>query len=213
MEEVFPQIVFKLFNVIPVRDTVIFTWIMMAFTLVAVCIARRFKPEALEMFIDFVSDIVSDLLGRPAEPFLPLLGALMLYLLLGNNLGLLPMLASPMKDVNTPLALALVVFFAVHYYGIREQGVRGYFKSLSTPFFMLLMEAIGQVSRTMALALRLFGNVLSSEFIVIVIFSLVKPVAPLLMMFIGAFSSVLQAYIFVALASNYIAAALGAGKK
>lgn len=212
MDEVFPKVVFRLFNVIPVRDTVISTWAMMALILGVVYILRRSIPDALEMFIDFVSDTISDLLGRPAEPFLPFLGAIMLFLLVANNLDLLPFLATPTKDINTPLALALLVFFAVHYYGIRDKGLWAYLKSLATPFFMLPLEVIGQLSRTMSLTLRLFGNVLSSEFIVAVIFTLVQPVAPLPMMVLGTVSGVLQAYIFTVLASSYIVSALGDSK-
>ncbi len=212
MDDVFPKVVFWLFDLIPVRDTVISTWIMMALILALVLVARRWMPEALEMFIDFVSDMVSDMLGRSAEPFLPFLGALMLFLLLANNLGLLPFLATPTKDINTPLAMALVVFFAVHYFGVREKGVWGYLKSLATPIFVFPLEMIGQLSRTMSLTLRLFGNVISSEFIVAVMFSLVQPIVPLPMMLLGTISGVFQAYIFAILASSYIASALGDSK-
>lgn len=212
MDDVFPKVVFELFDVIPVRDTVISTWVMMALVLGVVLILRRSIPEALEMLVDFISDTVSDMLGRPAEPFLPFLGAIMIFLLLANNLGLLPFMATPTKDINTPLAMALVVFFAVHYFGIREKGLWGYLKSLATPIFMFPLEIIGQLSRTMSLTLRLFGNVLSSEFIVAVIFSLVQPIVPLPMMLLGTVSGVFQAYIFTILASSYIASALGESK-
>jgi F-type H+-transporting ATPase subunit a len=213
MDEVFPKVVFTLFGVIPVRDTVISTWIMMAIVMGAVYLLRRSMPAALEMFIDFVSDTVSDVLDRPAEPFLPFLGALILFLLVANNLGLLPFLSTPTKDINTPLAMALIVFFAVHYYGIRDKGLWGYLKGLATPIFMLPLELIGQLSRTMSLTLRLFGNVLSGEFIVAVIFSLVPPVVPLVMMGLGTVTGILQAYIFTVLASSYISSALGSGEK
>lgn len=212
MDDVFPKVVFWLFDLIPVRDTVISTWIMMALILALVLVARRWMPEALEMFIDFVSDMVSDMLGRSAEPFLPFLGALMLFLLLANNLGLLPFLDTPTKDINTPLAMALVVFFAVHYFGVREKGVWGYLKSLATPIFVFPLEMIGQLSRTMSLTLRLFGNVISSEFIVAVMFSLVQPIVPLPMMLLETISGVFQAYVFTILASSYIASALGDSK-
>jgi len=212
MDEVFPRVV-TLFGVIHVRDTVISTWIMMALILSVLYIVRRSMPQALEMFIDWISDTISDVTGRKADPFLPLIGAMALFLLASNNLGFIPFLTTPTKDVNTTLAMALVVFFAVHYYGIRERGLWGYFKSLATPFFMLPLEAIGQLSRTMSLTLRLFGNVLSSEFIVAVIFSLVKPLAPLPMMLLGTVTGVLQAYIFTVLALSYIASAIGDAKK
>lgn len=211
MEHVFPQ-EFLLFGLIPMRDTVVSTWVMMAIVLGAVLVLRKVLPESLEMVINFVSDTVSDVIGRSAEPFLPFLGAIAIFIAVANNLGLFPMLATPTKDINTTLALALLVFFAVHFFGIREKGVWGYVKSLSSPIFMLPLEFIGQLSRTMSLTLRLFGNVLSSEFVVAVIFSLVKPVAPLPMMALGAVSGVLQAYIFTVLASSYIASAVKSGE-
>ncbi len=213
MDDVFPKVVFTMFGVIPVRDTVISTWVMMAMVMGVVFILRRSMPAALEMLVDFVSDTVSGMLSRPAEPFLPFLGAMMVFLLLVNNLGLFPFLATPTKDINTPLAMALMVFFAVHYFGIREKGLWGYVKSLATPIFIFPLEVIGQLSRTMSLTLRLFGNVLSSEFIVAVIFSLVQPIASLPMMLLGTVSGVFQAYIFTILASSYIASALGDSKK
>lgn len=209
MEEVFPQVVFRLFGVIPVRDTVISTWIMMALVLAGVVLLRKFLPEAMEALIGFISDMTSGVLGRPAEPFLPVLGALVVFLAVANNLALLPVLVTPTKDINTTLAMAVVVFFAVHFFGIREKGVWGYLKSMASPIFMLPLEAIGQLSRTMSLALRLFGNVISGEFIVAVIFSLVPVGAPLVMMALGTFTGLLQAYVFVTLASSYTASALG----
>ena len=197
MDSVFPQVVFNLFGVIPVRDTVISTWVMMAIVLVGVYLLRRSLPEALEMLIEFVSDATADILGRSPEPFLPFLGAIVIFLAVANNLALLPVLVTPTKDINTTLAMALVVVIAVHVFGIREKGVFGYIKSLSSPIFMLALEAIGQVSRTMSLALRLFGNVISSEFVVAVLFSLVPLGVPLIMMALGAFTGILQAYIFI----------------
>lgn len=208
MQDVFPKVIFTLFGVIPVRDTVISTWVMMVLVFGSIIALRAFLPEALEMAIEFISDATSSILGRPAEPFLPFLGAVVIFIAVANNLGLLPVLSTPTKDINTPLAMALLVFFSVHYFGIREKGLWGYIKSLSSPIFMLPLEIIGQLSRTMSLTLRLFGNVLSGEFIVTVIFSLIPPGAPLIMMALGAFTGVLQAYIFVVLASSYISSAI-----
>ena len=208
MEGVNPQDV-TLFGFLTVRDTVASTWVMMVIVLVGVYLLRKYLPEALEMVIEFVSDATSDILGRPVGPFLPFLGAMVIFLAVANNLALFPVLVTPTKDINTTLAMALVVVIAVHIFGIREKGVLGYIKSLSSPIFMLPLEAIGQLSRTMSLTLRLFGNVISSECVVAVIFSLIPPVAPLIMMAFGALTGVLQAYIFIILASSYIGSAVG----
>ena len=120
-------------------------------------------------------------------------------------------MTTPTKDLNTPVALALVVFFSVHYFGIRELGLRGYFKQLASPIFMLPLELISQVSRSLSLSMRLFGNVISGEIIVAVIFSLIPVIAPLPLQMFTMFTGLLQAYIFTVLASVYVGAAVEAG--
>ena len=207
MGNFFPQVVFEVLGV-PVRDTVISTWIMMALVLAAVTAARRRWPSALEMLVGFLNDTISDVMGRPAEPYLPFLGALAIFIAISNVIGVVPFLVSPTRDVNTPLALALTVFLSVHYFGIRAKGVLGYLKSLASPIFVLPLEIIGQVSRTISLTVRLFGNIVSTEMIVAVIFALVPMIAPLPLIGFSMFTGLLQAYIFTALATVYIGAGL-----
>ena len=209
MEDVFPRIAFTVLGGIPVRDTVVSTWIMMAVVVGLVVIARRYNPALLEMLVDFLSDTISDALGRPAEPYLPFLGALAIFTVAANVIGVLPFVVSPTRGINTPLALALVVFFSVHYFGMRTKGVFGYLKSLATPIFLLPLEIVGQVSRTFSLTLRLFGNILSTELVVAVIFALVPLFAPLPLIGFSMFTGLLQAYIFTTLAAVYISAGLG----
>ena len=211
MEDVFPQVVFNLFG-IPVRDTVISTWIMMVLVVALAILARRHWPTALEKVVVFLNDSVSDIMGRPAEPFLPFLGALAIFIAVANIIGVVPVLVSPTRDVNTPLALALVVFFSVHYFGMRAKGVLGYLKDLASPIFMLPLEIVGQLSRTLSLTLRLFGNIISTDLIVAVIFALVPLFAPLPMIGLSMFTGLLQAYIFTALAAVFIGAGLEASE-
>jgi F-type H+-transporting ATPase subunit a len=207
MENVFPQVVFAPFG-IPIRDTVISTWVMMALVVGGVILARQRWPTVLEMLVGFLNDIISDVMGQSAEPFLPFLGALIIFIALANTVGVVPILVTPTRDINTPLALAIAVFFAVHYFGVRGKGALGYLKSLSSPIFMLPLEIVGQLSRTLSLTLRLFGNVISTELIVAVIFMLIPPGVPLILMGFSMFTGVLQAYIFTSLAAVYIGAAL-----
>ncbi len=202
MEDVFPQVVFYIFG-IPVRDTVISTWILMAVLVMGARFIAQKQPTLLEMLLDFVDDTASDIMGQSALPYLPMLATLMIFVALANNFGLVPIVVSPTRDINTPLALALVVFFSVHYFGIRAKGVWGYFKTVLSP-----LEWIGQLSRTLSLTLRLFGNIVSGEIIVAVIFSLVPPIAPLPLAGLSMITGVLQAYIFTVLASLYIGSAV-----
>ena len=205
MQGFFPQIVFTIFG-IPVRDTIVSTWIMMAIVAGAAAVAGRRWPEALEMLIDFLNDTISSVMGRPAGPYLPFLGTLAIFIAVANVIGIVPFVVSPTRDVNTPVALALVVFFSVYYFGIRAKGLRGYLRDLASPIFMLPMELISHVSRTLSLSLRLFGNIVSTELIVAVVFMLVPLGVPLLLIAFSMLTGILQAYVFTVLAATYIGA-------
>ncbi len=212
MDGVFPQVVFRFLG-IPVRDTVVSTWVMMALIVGAAALIGRRRPMALEMLVDFLIDTISGVMGRPAEFYLPLLGTLAIFIAVANTVGIVPIVVTPTRDINTPLALALVVFFSVHYFGIRAKGVMGYFKDMASPVFMLPLEIVGQLSRTLSLTLRLFGNVLSTELIVAVIFALVPLIVPLPLVAFSMLTGVLQAYIFTVLATVYIGAGLEASEQ
>lgn len=212
MTDVFPKVVITLFG-LPIRDTVISTWVMMALIVGAALIIRRRQPTALEMLIDFLNDTISGVIGRSAMVYLTLLGSLAIFISVANVIGLIPFIASPTKDINTPLALALVVFFSVHYFGIKTKGLIGYFKDLASPFFLLPLEIVGQLSRTMALTLRLFGNIVSAELMVAIIFALAPLFVPLPLVGFSIFTGLLQAYIFTILAAVYIGAAIEASEQ
>jgi F-type H+-transporting ATPase subunit a len=209
METVTPEVAFEIFG-IGIRDTVVSTWIMMGIVLAAAIVIGRRRPTALELLVDFLNDTISGLMGRRAAPYLPLLGSLAIFVAVANVLGVIPGLNAPTRDVNTPLALALVVFFSVHYFGIREKGLVDYLQDLASPIFLLPLEIIGQISRTLSLSLRLFGNMISAELIVAIIFALVPLFVPLPLVGLGIFTGLLQAYIFTALAAVYIASAVRA---
>jgi len=209
MDDLFPRVVFHLFG-IPIRDTVITTLIVTGLILVTASVYRRWRPMAIEMLLEFLSDQIASALGRKARPYLPLLGTLAIFITVSNLIGEVPFLSAPTRDLNTTVALALVVFFSVHYYGARSHGLRGYLKELASPVFMLPLEILTQLTRTLSLALRLFGNILSTQLIVAVLFSLLPFFVPLPLQVFGIFTGVLQAYIFTVLAAVYIGAALQA---
>lgn len=211
MENAFPQVAFTIFG-LPIRDTVVSTWVMMALVIgLAIIIGRR-QPIALELLVDFLNDTLTTVMGRNALPYLPLLGALAIFIAAANTIGVIPFLVAPTKDINTPLALALIVFFSVHYFGIRSKGAIPYLKGLASPVYILPLEIIGQLSRTLSLTLRLFGNVLSTELIVVVIFALAPLFVPLPLVGLSLFTGLLQAYIFAILAAVYVGAGLEANE-
>jgi len=207
MTGVFPEVVFTIFG-IPIRDTVVSTWMMMAIILICAAIINKLQPVLLEMLVDFLADTFTNVMGTSSMPYMPILGSLAIFIAFANIISVVPGITSPTKDINTPLALALVVFFSVHYYGIQQKGIWGYIKDLASPVFLLPLELIGQLSRTLSLTLRLFGNVISGEMIVAIIFTLIPLFLPLPMIGLGIFTGLLQAYIFTILASTYIGAAV-----
>lgn len=207
MPGVFPDVAFILFG-IPVRNTVVNTWIIMAILTGLAALLGRRLPTGLEMLVDFLDDLISEIMGRRADPYLPLLGSLAIFIASANVIGIVPFLEPPTSDVNTPVALALVVFFSVHFFGIRSMGLLPYLRSLASPIFLLPLEIISQISRTLSLAIRLFGNILSAEIIIAVLFALAPLFVPLPLQGFSIFTGLLQAYIFTALAAVYIGAAL-----
>ncbi len=211
MTGVFPEVVFVLFG-IPIRDTVVSTWMMMAIILVFAVVINKRQPVLLEMLVDFLADTFTNVMGVSSAPYLPLLGSLAIFIAFANIISIVPGIISPTKDINTPLALAVVVFFSVHYFGISQKGLWGYAKDLASPIFLLPLELVGQLSRTLSLTLRLFGNMISGEMIVAIIFALIPLFLPLPMVGLGIFTGLLQAYIFTVLASTYIGAAVEASE-
>jgi F-type H+-transporting ATPase subunit a len=194
---------------IPIRDTVVMTWIMMALIVVIVLILRKKIPHLLELLFDLIYGIVDSVLDvENLTPYLPLLGSLFIFVLSANWLSIIPGLSSPTSDVNTTFALALIVFFSVHFYGIKTHGVIGYLKAFSDPVFLVPLELISHFSRTLSLTLRLFGNILSGDIIVAIVFSLIPLIVPLPLIALGMFSGALQAFILTTLASLYVSSAV-----
>ncbi len=204
-----PRNMIHLFGDVWITNTVTSTWAMMVLIGAVAYVLRKKQPVALEMLVDFLHDMVADVLGPEVAPmYLPFLGTLAIFIAVADNLSIIPGLVAPTRDISTPLALAIVVFFAVHYYGIRAKGLIRYLIDLASPLYLIVLtlplEIIGQLSRTLSLTLRLFGNILSGEMIVAVIFSLVPLFVQLPLEGLSMFTGVLQAYIFTSLATVYI---------
>lgn len=209
MEAITPQVVFYLFG-LPITDTVVSSWVMVVLIILVAFLIRKFKPTAGEMIVEMINDIVSSVMPENAKvsKYLPILGTLAIFLIFANVFSIFPLMVSPTANLNTTIALAVVVFFAVHYYGVREKGLWGYTKDFANPIFILPLEIVSQFSRTLSLAIRLFGNILSTDLIVAIVFSLIPFIVPLPLAALGMLTGVLQAYIFLVLASLYIASAI-----
>ncbi len=201
-------VLFYLFGM-PISQTVVMTWILMAITIVIVLILRKALPSLLETLLEFITGMVGDVLDVDnLNPYLPLLGSLFIFILLSNIISIVPGLRSPTSDINTTLALALVVLFSVQIYGIRQKGFWGYLKTFSDPIWLFPLEIVSQISRTFSLTLRLFGNIMSGDLIVAIVFSIIPLIVPVAMMSLSLLTGVLQAYVFTILAALYIASAV-----
>jgi F-type H+-transporting ATPase subunit a len=201
MENVFPRVVFEIMG-IPVRNSVISTWIMMAMVVGGVLVLRKKAPITLEMLIDFTDDLAAGFISGSTSIYIPFLGSLLVFIAVANLIGIVPMMVTPTRDINTPLALALVVLVTVFVFGIKVKGIVGFLKTFASA--TLPLDLIGYVSRTMSLSLRLFGNVIGGEIVVAVLFMLVPVGVPLVMVLISSITGVLQAYVFTVLAASYI---------
>lgn len=215
--ELFPEVLLRL-GPIEVTTTAIFSLlvsaVVIAFALAArLGLARRAGrwPIVAEMLVEHFEGVLRDMLARDPAPFTPLVATLALYIGTANLFGMLPGMHSPTADFSTTAALATVVFLAVPFYGIRTRGLLGYLKHYLEPSPLLLpLEIIAEFSRTLALAVRLFGNVVSEELVIAVLIMVAGLLLPVPVMMLFVLTGLVQAYIFAVLAVVYLSAAVRA---
>lgn len=206
---------------VPITQPVATTWGIMAVLAVgAWLITRRMeaqphRPQAvLEILVTLILEQIGAIIRRDPRPLLPLLGTLFVFLVAANLAGLLPATQAPTARLETPAALALIVFTAVHYWGVREQGAWGYLASFAKPkLVMLPLNILGEITRTFSLMVRLFGNVMSGEFIIALVVGLAGLFVPIPFMALEIMLGLIQAYIFTILATVFIGAAIGSVEK
>jgi F-type H+-transporting ATPase subunit a len=201
MDNVFPRVVFEIGG-IPVRNSVISTWVMMALIVGGLLVVRKKAPVILEMIIDYADGIAAGFIKGQTAPYVPFLGTLLVFIAVANLIGIVPLMVTPTRDINTPIALALIVLIARFVFAIRAKGIGGFFKGFLS--VTLPLDLIGFVSSTMSLSLRLFGNIISGEIVTAVFFLLVPIGVPLVMVALSSITGVLQAYVFTVLAASYI---------
>jgi F-type H+-transporting ATPase subunit a len=149
---------------------------------------------------------------KPARRYIPFLGTLFSFIASANLLTIVPGYEPPTGSLSTTAALALCVFIAVPVFGIRQRGWRGYLDSYLQPTaIMLPFNIISELSRSLALAVRLFGNMMSGAMILAILLTITPFLFPVAMSALGLLTGMVQAYIFSILATVYIAAATGAG--
>ena len=197
--------------------TIVYSWIVMAVLVLGAYLATRrvavtMRPgrwqSLLEVLVSGMRDQIREVSQHAPGPYLPFVGTLFLFIATSNALAVVPGFTPPTGSLSTTTALALCVLVAVPLYGIAERGLGGYLKSYVRPtVFMLPFNIIGEMSRTVALAVRLYGNVMSGTVIGAILLSIVPFLFPIVMQVLGLLTGLIQAYIFAVLAMVYIASA------
>ena len=213
MEELNCETAFTIpvFGGIPVAESVVVTWVIMAVLLVA-ALGRNLRVEnagkrqlAVETVVGGLHNFFYDLLGEEGKCYIPYLMTVGVYIAIANMIGLFG-LKSPTKDVGVTGALALMSIVLIEYSGVRAKGMKGFLKSFAEPIpIMLPMNILEIFIRPLSLCMRLFGNILGA----FVIMELIKIVAPLLVpvplsLYFDLFDGFIQAYVFVFLTSLFI---------
>jgi F-type H+-transporting ATPase subunit a len=201
---------------VPITVTIIVTWGLMAALVLGGFIATRslkLRPTrgqaVIELAVAAIEGQIRDTMGVPPKPYLPLIGTLFLFILAANWSSLIPGIEPPTGRIETDAALALIVFFAVIYFGIRARGLVGYLKTFAEPTFVMIpLNVVETFTRTFSLIVRLFGNVMSGAFIIAIILSLAGLLVPIPFMAIELLIGAIQAYIFTVLAMVFIASAV-----
>ncbi len=209
-------IIFK-WNGIHLNATIVFTWAVMVLLIFISWLATKnltIGPKIsrwqnfLEVIVGYMRQQVKEITQQNPDPFIPFLGTLFLFISVSNLLAIIPGYHPPTGSLSTTSALAICVFFAIPIFGIARKGVRDYFKHYLEPsIFMAPFNIIGDFSRTLALAVRLFGNVMSGTLIVAVLLIITPLFVPIVMQVLGLLIGQIQAYIFTVLATVYIASA------
>ncbi len=209
--------IFWQIGVLKLNATILFTWLIMALlVIVSWMVTRKIAnpltltkfQNVLEVIVGGVINQIEEVSQQDARPYLPFVGSLFLFILASNVLAIVPGFQPPTGSLSTTTALAVCVFLAVPVFGIRKQGWRGYFRQYLQPTpIMLPFNIIGELSRTLALAVRLFGNMMSGGLIVAILLAIVPLFFPVLLQALGLLTGVIQAYIFSVLAMVYIASA------
>jgi len=213
------QVIFWQYGFLKINSTLVFTWgLMFALTVGSILITRRLSSglkrsrwqNLLEMIVTaMVTQIEEAGLSQPRK-FLAYVGTLFLFIFTANLCTIIPGYEPPTSSLSTTGALALSVFIAVPLFGIMSQGLRGYFKSYFEPtIIMLPFNIMSELTRTLALAVRLFGNMMSGVMVVGILLTVTPFIFPIVMTLLGLLTGSVQAYIFSILATVFIAAAMG----
>jgi F-type H+-transporting ATPase subunit a len=211
------EIIFWQYGFIKLNATIVFTWLLILVIALSARLGTKNLTQdihgsrwqnALEILVLTLEQHIAGTGLRHPRRYMVFLGSLFLFVAVANVSTIFPGYEPPTGSLSTTIALAACVFIAVPYFGIRQNGIKHYLASYISPTPMMLpFNVIGELSRTLALAVRLFGNMMSGSMIVAILLLISPLLFPIVMTALGLLTGMVQAYIFFVLASVYIAAA------
>lgn len=217
------QVILWQHGFLKLNGTIAFTWALMAvLVLGSMLVTRKLSMDLkrsrwqnlLEIIVTGIEKQIADVGLLHPEKYMGFLGTLFLFIALASLCTIIPGYEPPTGSLSTTAALALCVLVAVPFFGIEEQGLGGYLKSYAEPtIIMLPFNIISELSRTLALAVRLFGNMMSGTMILAILLTITPFIFPIAMSALGLLTGMVQAYIFSILAAVYIASATRARKR
>jgi F-type H+-transporting ATPase subunit a len=212
------DIIFWQWGWLKLNATLVFTWLVMVIILCLAWLATRrltttMHPSRwqtfMEMVVSHIRKQIREVSHEDPGPYQAFIGSLFLFIAIANLLTIIPGYRPPTGSLSTTAALAICVFIAVPLFGIKNQGLVNYLRQYTRPsLFMLPFNVIGEISRTIALAVRLFGNMMSGTVVVAVLISITPFLFPIVLQLLGLLTGMIQAYIFSILAMVYISSAL-----
>lgn len=199
-----------------ISSSIVITWgIMLVLVVFSWAATRTFRlqPGPLQVVLEgamaAIDDAVCSVLPGHSERILPFIATLWIYIATANLTGLIPGLHAPTSDLSVTAALAILVFLSVHWFGIRIEGMNQYLRHYLTPSPLLLpFHLISEITRTLTLAVRLFGNMMSLEMAALLVLLVAGFLAPIPLLMLHIVEALIQAYIFGVLALIYLAGAI-----
>lgn len=199
----------------PITKPVATTWgIMVALTVGSWILTRKLTPRpsrtqaALELVVETIAGQIRETMDADPRRYLPLIGTLFLFLLVANWSSLIPGVEPPTATLETDAALALIVFGATLWFGVRTLGAKAYLATFASPSILLApLNIVELFTRSFSLMVRLFGNIMSGVFVIAIVLSLAGLLVPIPLMALEMLTGAVQAYIFGALAMVFIGSA------
>jgi F-type H+-transporting ATPase subunit a len=211
------QVIFFTWGFVTINATLIYTWLVMGILVVgSMVITRNLSTDRtlsrwqnlLEVIVGAIRSEIREVVKEGGDTYFPFIGTLFLFILFSNLFTFIPGYVAPTSSLTTTSALAILVFFAVPIFGIAKQGIIEYLKEYFRPTFIFFpFHIMGEFSRTLALAVRLFGNLMSHEKVIAILLTVTPLFFPVVMQALGLLIGIIQAYIFAVLTMVYIASA------